>query len=283
MAAATVLRPSFGATFTRGAERVLGTVCGVVVATLIADAIDPGGWAIVGVVGVLSIYTYAVFPASFAAGVAGLTGVIVFLLHAVAPDSATVALDRGIDTAIGGAIGLVAYMLWPTWSSTSIGWQLAGLVEAQRDYLRAVFAGLASGRRPADADVRPLARRARIAWTDAEAVVTLARTEPPRGGRDPTVAMSTLGSLRRVVYGVHSLRLESDATTGALAAASGAFRPRPRRSTSRSGSLPASCATATREATTPTPPTTDPRGGRCHRCAGATARRCARMTTRTGA
>lgn len=213
VAAATVLRPSFGATFTRGAERALGTLAGVVIATLIADAIDPGGWAIVAVVGVLALYTFAVFPASFAAGVAGLTAVIVFLLHAVAPASGSIALDRGIDTAIGAAIGLTAYALWPTWSGTSIGWLLAGLVDAQRDYLRAVLGGLVSGRKPGDSVLRPLARRARMAWTDAEASVTLARSEPPRGKQDPKVAGTTLAALRRLVYGVHALRLESDTTT----------------------------------------------------------------------
>jgi uncharacterized membrane protein YccC len=212
VAAATVLRPSFGATFTRGAERALGTLAGVVIATLIADAIDPGGWGIVVVVAVLAFGTFAVFGASFAAGVAGLTAVIVFLLHAIAPASATLALDRGIDTAIGATIGLIAYAVWPTWSGTSTGRLLAGAVDAQRDYLRAVLGGLVSGRRPADARLRPLARRARTAWTDAEAAVTLARSEPPRGGPDPNVATTTLQAMRRVVYGVHGLRLESDET-----------------------------------------------------------------------
>lgn len=213
VAAATVLRPSFGATFTRGAERVIGTCAGVVIATLIADAIDPGGWGIVAVVGLLAVCTYAVFAASFTAGVAGLTAVIVFLLHAVAPDSAAIALDRGIDTAIGGAIGLTAYALWPTWSGTSTGWLLADLVDAQREYLRAVLGGLVSGRRPAESgqsDLRALARGARIAWTDAEAAVTLARSEPPHGHADATVAGTTLGALRRVVHGVHALRLQAD-------------------------------------------------------------------------
>lgn len=223
VAAATILRPSFGATFTRGAERVLGTCGGVVIATLIAQAIDPGGWGIVAVVGVLAFCTYAVFAASFAAGVAGLTGVIVFLLHAVAPESATIALDRGLDTAIGGVIGLTAYALWPTWSGTSTGLLLAGLVDAQRDYLRAVLGGLASGRRAAEGGLRPLARRARIAWTDAEAAVTLARSEPPRGGPDPNAAAATLGALRRVVQGVHAVRLEADQMpdSGPLPALSG--------------------------------------------------------------
>ena len=106
VAAATVLRPEFAATFTRGAERVLGTSAGVVVATLIAVALDPSGWGVVAVVGALAFVTYAVFPASFTAGTAMLTGVIVFLLHAVSPDTVQTALDRGIDTVIGGAIGL---------------------------------------------------------------------------------------------------------------------------------------------------------------------------------
>ena len=66
---------------------------------------------------VLAFATYAVFPASFTVGVAMLTGVIVFLLHAIAPGTVQTALDRGIDTAIGGAIGLIAYALWPTWSA----------------------------------------------------------------------------------------------------------------------------------------------------------------------
>jgi hypothetical protein len=52
-----------------------------------------------------------------------------------------------------------------------------------------------------------------VAWTDAEASVTLARSEPPRGRQDPSVAGTTLAALRRVVYGVHALRLESDAAT----------------------------------------------------------------------
>ena len=43
VAAATVLRPEFGATITRGAERLGGTCAGVVIATLIAVGLHPGG------------------------------------------------------------------------------------------------------------------------------------------------------------------------------------------------------------------------------------------------
>lgn len=209
VAASTVLRPGFGATFTRGAERVLGTLVGVVIATLIAVAIDPGGWGVVAVVAILAYCTYAVFPASFTVGTALLTAVIVFLLHAVAPDSVQTALDRGIDTAIGGAIGLIAYALWPTWSALSAGPLLAKLVDAQHTYLDAVLTGLATGRRLPEMQLRTLAREARVAFTDAEATVGLARSEPHRGDTDLETTATTLAALRRVARGVHVLRLDT--------------------------------------------------------------------------
>ena len=209
VAAVTVLRPGFGQTFTRGAERVLGTLLGVVIATLIAVALNPNGWTVVAVVAALAWATYAVFPASFTAGTAMLTGVVVFLLHAIAPGTVQTALDRGIDTAIGGAIGLIAYALWPTWSAVSAAPLMSALVDAQHAYLDAVLTGLTTGRRPPEAQLRTLARQARIAFTDADTALGLARSEPRRGGPDPHVTAATLSALRRVVWGVHVLRLDA--------------------------------------------------------------------------
>ena len=87
VAAATTLRPEFGATFTRGAERAGGTALGVGLAGAIAVALHPTGAATVVLVGVLAWAGYAVFPASFALGFAFITAVVVFLLNAIAPDT----------------------------------------------------------------------------------------------------------------------------------------------------------------------------------------------------
>jgi uncharacterized membrane protein YccC len=214
VAAATVLRPEFSATITRAAERLGGTLAGVVIATLIAVALHPGGWAIVAIVGVLAWATFALFPASFAAGVAGLTAMVVFLLHAVAPDSTAIAWDRGLDTMIGGAIGIAVYLLWPTWSGTSVGRLLAEVVDADRRYLDAILASLIEGVPVADERVRPLARRSRQAYSDADAAVTLTQDEPIRG-IDPGTAASLLAGLRRLVLAVHALRIVSRARAGA--------------------------------------------------------------------
>jgi uncharacterized membrane protein YccC len=212
VAVSTVLRPGFGQTFTRGAERMLGTLVGVVIATLVAVALNPTGWGVVAVVALLACCTYAVFPASFTIGVAMLTGVVVFLLHAIAPGTVQTALDRGIDTAIGGAIGLIAYALWPTWSALSAGPLLATLVETQHEYLDAVLGGLTTGRRLPETQLRTLARRARFAFADVDAALGMARSEPQRGesgvGGIESVS-STLSALRRLVWGVHVVRLDA--------------------------------------------------------------------------
>jgi uncharacterized membrane protein YccC len=213
VAAATVLRPNFGQTFTRGVERVVGTVAGAVLATLIAVAIDPSGWGIVATVGIVSVLTYTVFSASFALGVAGLTALIVFLLHGVSPDSATIALDRGLDTIIGGTIALSVYVLWPTWSTDALPRGLRLLIAAQRDYLGAVLSQIQSGTAAPEPGVAPLARHVRVAYSDADTALTVARGEPVRETREHLSvdgAGAALAALRRVTYGIHALRLASD-------------------------------------------------------------------------
>jgi uncharacterized membrane protein YccC len=208
VAAATVLRPDFGGTFTRGAERMAGTCVGVVLAGLVAVGLHPTGWATVALVGILAWAAYAVFPASFAAGIAFLTAMIVFLLEAVSASTLSTALDRGIDTIVGGAIGLIAYALWPTWSTMSARQALADVVEADREYVRAVLGALAEGARADEEDLRSHARAARRAWTNAEATLERSLDEPPARQIDVEQARDVMTGLRRLVQATHVVRLE---------------------------------------------------------------------------
>jgi uncharacterized membrane protein YccC len=131
---------------------------------------------------------------------------IVFLLHAVSPDSATLALDRGLDTIIGGAIGLGAYVLWPTWSARALATSVGVLIDAQREYLDAVMTQVESG---VPADLRGPARRARVAFGDAQAALDASRGEPVRPGHDHAHDSAVLAGLRRLVFAIHALRLAS--------------------------------------------------------------------------
>jgi uncharacterized membrane protein YccC len=209
VAAATVLRPEFGATFTRGTERALGTGLGVAIAGAIAVGLHPSGGATVVLVGLLAWTAYAIFPASFALGFAFITAVVVFLLNTISPDTLATASARLVDTLVGGAIGLAAYVLWPTWAHGTARQSLAELVAAQRTYIAEVLGAIAVGRRADEQQMRRLARRARLARTNAESAVGRSLTEPETRRIDARQSQSVLGGLRRLISATHVLRLDA--------------------------------------------------------------------------
>jgi uncharacterized membrane protein YccC len=209
VAAATVLRPEFGATFTRGTERALGAALGVALAGAIAVAFNPSGGTTVAIIGVMAWIGYSVFPASFAVGFGFITALVVFLLNIVTPDTLSIAGARLLDTLIGGALGLIAYALWPTWSQGSARQSLADLVEAEREYLRDVLSALAEGRRVSDNEMRPLSRRVRLVRTNAESTVARSLSEPQTRRIDAEQSQGALAATRRLVQAVHVLRLDA--------------------------------------------------------------------------
>jgi uncharacterized membrane protein YccC len=208
VAAATTLRPEFGATFTRGTERALGTCLGVGLAGGIAVALHPSGAATIVLVGLLAWAGYAVFPASFAAGFVFITALVVFLLNAISPDTLATAWARLIDTLIGGGIGLLAYALWPTWSDMPARQALADLIAAQRDYLDVILTALTTGRRAEEGRLRPYGRRARLARTTAGAMVARSLSEPATRRIDAEQSQGMLAAMRRLIQVAHVLRLE---------------------------------------------------------------------------
>ena len=97
-----VLRPDYRGTMSRGIERILGTLVGSVVATVIAAQLRPGPWTLVVLVGVFAFLSVATLRASYPIFAAFLTCYVVFLISLTGLPSSTAGLDRLIDTAVGG-------------------------------------------------------------------------------------------------------------------------------------------------------------------------------------
>jgi uncharacterized membrane protein YccC len=206
VAAATALRPEFAATFTRGAERIIGTCAGVALAGLIVVAVHPSLGVVVAIIGVLGWIAYSVFPASFALGFAFITTLVVFLLDAVSNDTLATAGDRLLDTLIGGAIGLLAYLLWPTWSHKPARQALAEVVSAQRAYLALVLAASIEGRAAREDELSAAGRRARLAFTTAQETVARSLGEPASRRIDWQQSQGILVGLRRLAGTIYVLR-----------------------------------------------------------------------------
>ncbi|HMK62763.1 MAG TPA: FUSC family protein, partial [Acidimicrobiales bacterium] len=207
--AAIVLRPDFSSTWTRGIARLAGTLLGAGLVGLLAETLHPSGASAVAAIGVLAFAAYLTFPASYACFTVFITGLVILLVTLVTPGTLTPTADRVLDTLIGGAMALVAYALWPSWSATDARRSLHDLVAAQRDYLSAVLSsvtGIRTSDGPGSVPLPGLARRMRLARSNAEAAVERALGEPTTHGLERVWTSGILDALRRISLVAHALR-----------------------------------------------------------------------------
>lgn len=172
MTVAIVLRVDFAATFKFGLLRVLGTVLGLVLTTMLLYVTPNEPWAHLLLMALLCMTFRYLATAHYGIAVAALTGTVVILLSfdGVTPGDAV--LDRVINTALGCGMALLAYIAWPTWERGRAPAALAVMLDAYANYLRALAA-------PAQSDARRETRTAaRTARSNAQASIERMRTEP---------------------------------------------------------------------------------------------------------
>jgi uncharacterized membrane protein YccC len=173
MTIAIVLKPDFAGTFSFGALRVIGTMLGLVLTTALVHYAFGNDWERLALLAVLCIGFRLLTTVHYGLGVMLLTGLVVILLsfYGIAPGGTMIA--RGIATALGSALALVGYVVWPTWESQRVPDAVASMIEAYRKHLRALLTG--------DATARGAARSAaRSARTNAQASLDRLRGEPRR-------------------------------------------------------------------------------------------------------
>ncbi len=207
-----VLRPDFTSTAVRGVSRIIGTIAGAALATLLAALLRPDDAVLTLLFAISVLASYLVVRASYTLFSISVTSYVVFLLAFVKLPALTAVTYRLTSTLLGGALAIVAYLIWPTWESRLIGPQLADLLDAQADYsgaVLAVFADPKGADRRRLGELRSIARRAR---SNAEASLERMASEPPRATREVPLsfgkATSVLAAARRFVFAV--LTLHSD-------------------------------------------------------------------------
>jgi hypothetical protein len=108
MTTVVVLKPDFYRTYTGGVQRVIGTLTGVGVATVIAHVLQPQTFVLVGLVGVSGYFAYAFFKANPVVFSTALTSFVVFLIALTGLPEAMVTWHRLINTSLGCALALLA-------------------------------------------------------------------------------------------------------------------------------------------------------------------------------
>jgi len=224
LTAVVVLKPDYATSSRRSLGRVIGTLLGVVPATLLVGALHPRGLPLVAVVGVLAWAAYASFQAGFALYSGCLAALVVVLLDVVTPGAASVAGARAVDTLLGGALALLGFLVLPAWEGPALREAVARLIEAEDVY--AVELLSAYGERPASREViAGRARQVRQARAAAETSLGRAAAEPVRTGSPVHAALArdVLAGTARVASSLHVLHAQAvegvpePATTAELA------------------------------------------------------------------
>ena len=109
MTVAIVLKPGFQQTFARSLARMAGTLLGAGVATLLAATLRPGPGTLAVLVVAFAWFCYALLNVNYGLYAVGITSYVVFLLAMVGLPETDVVIHRAVNTALGGALALVAY------------------------------------------------------------------------------------------------------------------------------------------------------------------------------
>jgi len=205
MTIAIILRPDFGATFSRGVLRLIGTFFGIVLATGLVHVLPESVFAQIAVVAVLMFIVRSFGAANYGVFATAITAMVVFLiwLNGVAP--LPVMATRALNTAAGGAIALVAYWIWPTWERHQVSETMARMLDGMRVYFDALLENYVN-RTPAAAQKLERARAAaRLARTNFEGSVERATAEPGVPAESVRLLGAMLASLHRFVQALMAL------------------------------------------------------------------------------
>ncbi|MDB5458937.1 MAG: hypothetical protein JWO72_678 [Caulobacteraceae bacterium] len=107
-----LLKPAFRDTFKRGVQRILGTLAGAGVATLLVALLRPGEWVVAALVVASAFGAYTLLRVNYLAYTVFITAYVAFLLTLAGMPEPVVAADRVIGTLAGGLTALLVHAGW---------------------------------------------------------------------------------------------------------------------------------------------------------------------------
>src|SRR3954470_23369415 len=171
MTVAVILKPDFTTTISRGALRLLGTVTGLMLATVLYHAIPGTAFTQLLLVGIFTFALRMYGPANYGIFSIAVSGLIVFLIAETGVAPGEVVWLRLLNTTAGGLLALLAYALWPTWERTLVSDAMAEVIEATRVYFQAVIQSLGESAETAIVSTVEAGQAWRRARSNAEASV----------------------------------------------------------------------------------------------------------------
>ncbi|MFJ1735619.1 FUSC family protein [Streptomyces sp. NPDC088254] len=183
IASVMVMRPDFHRTYARAVARLAGTLAGVALATGMVRALGSDAY-VSGALAVISAgLSYTLNRTGYAYTQCFTAAYVVFLLGMGGQAWEQTVPERVVLTLLGGALAMLAYVVYPAWETPRLPGRLADWLAANGRYAAAVLRDYAEPTREHHADMRRAlldSREARAAWQEA---YERAKQEPvrPRG------------------------------------------------------------------------------------------------------
>ena len=175
MTIAIVLKPDFTGTFARGVLRIGGTMAGLIFATLLFRFVHGGVAIDIALMALFTLLLRWAGPANYGIFVIAISGLVVLMIAVTGVAPAAAITARALNTALGGALALIAYAAWPTWEKTQTRIVLAEMLDSYGAYTDAVLRAWQGQPLSVIDAVRSKGRRAR---SNAQASVDRMRGEP---------------------------------------------------------------------------------------------------------
>jgi uncharacterized membrane protein YccC len=205
MTVAIILKPDFSATFSRGVLRLAGTFAGLALATALFHLTPAGAGLEVVLVFAFMFAVRCFGPANYGIFVVGVTGLVVVLIAMTGAPPGSVIAARGWNTAVGGAIALAAYWLWPTWERKQIREAAAKLLDAYRGYFHVIRQAYEHPDGTFARDLDQARQGARLARSNLEASVDRLVAEPGTTAELVGKLSGILANSHRLVHGLMAL------------------------------------------------------------------------------
>jgi hypothetical protein len=105
-----VMRPDLHQATLRGVSRIIGTLVGAALSTLIASGLRPGPHMLLALVLIFAWFCYALIYVNYALFAVCITAYVVFLLAVGGLPEKTVIAKRALNTVIGGSLALLVHV-----------------------------------------------------------------------------------------------------------------------------------------------------------------------------
>jgi uncharacterized membrane protein YccC len=218
-----VLKPEFTTTFTRGVLRIGGTILGLFLATALFHFIPETVTLQIIWIFVFTLLLRWIGPANYGIFAVAVSALIVFLIAITGVSPREVIWARGLNTAAGGALALLAYWIWPTWERTQVPERIAEMLDAYREYFHSLVEIYARSETGNSRELDRVRLWARLARTNLEASIERLGAEPGTTAEQVNQLNALLASSHRFVHALMALDAGSLHTTAVAPRA--AFHP----------------------------------------------------------